>query len=335
MDNIITLSHGSGGKIARKLIENYIKKYFLCPELKSLEDGAIIKVNSKKAVITTDSFVIFPYFFSGGDIGKLSICGTINDLAAMGARPLYLTCGFILEEGLPLSDFEKILKSMSKIAKETGVKIVAGDTKVVPRTKGDGIYINTTGLGEPIDENYKISVLNAKPGNAIIITGNIGEHEIAILKDREGLSFTADIKSDCAPLNKMVEELILNKIKINTMRDPTRGGVAGVLNEIAKSSRVDIEIFEDKLPISRVVRSACSIMGFEPLYLANEGKMIIILDNKDAEKAINILHRNKYGKNARIIGYCKKGSGTVKIKTKSGGIRILLQPEKEQLPRIC
>ncbi len=335
MNDIVTLSHGAGGKVARKFIENYIKKYFLCSELEPLEDGAIIKVNSKRAVITTDSFVIFPYFFSGGDIGKLSVCGTVNDLAAMGAKPLYLTCAFILEEGLTLSDFEKILKSMKKTAIKAGVKIVAGDTKVVPKTKGDGIYINTTGYGELIKENLKISVKNAKPGNAVIITGYIGEHEISILKDREGLSFTANIKSDCAPLNKMIEKLILKNVKINTMRDPTRGGVAGVLNEIALSSNVDIEIYEKQVPISKIVQSACKIMGFEPLYLANEGKMIIILDDKDAKKAINILKQDKYGKNSKIIGYCKKGTGMVTIKTKSGGKRILLQPEKEQLPRIC
>ncbi len=335
MEDIITVAHGSGGKIARKLIENYIKKYFLCPELKTLEDGAIIKINSKKAVLTTDSFVITPYFFSGGDIGKLSICGTVNDLTAMGAEPLYLTCGFILEEGLKIANFIKILKSMKKTAKQAGVKIVAGDTKVVPKSKGDGIYINTTGYGELIDENLKISVLNAKPGNVVIITGNIGDHEIAILKDREGLKFSADIKSDCAPLNNMIKKLIKNKIRINVMRDPTRGGVAGVLNEIAKSSNVDIEIYEEKLPINKVVIAASSMMGFEPLFLANEGKMIIILEDKDAEKALKILRKSNLGKNSAIIGYCKKGNGIVKIKTKTGGMRILLQPEREQLPRIC
>jgi len=334
-NEIITLSHGAGGKIARELINDYIKKFFNCPELNKLEDGAIIKTNSKKAVLTTDSFVIYPIFFSGGDIGKLSICGTVNDLSAMGAKPLYLTCGFILEEGFLLSDFKKILQSMKKTAKEADIKIVAGDTKVVPKSKGDGIYINTTGYGELLDEKICISAYNAKPDDSVIITGNIGDHEIAILKEREGLKFDAKVKSDCAPLNQLVKELITAKIKIKAMRDPTRGGIAGVLNEIAQSSRVDILIDENSLPVNKVVLSACSIMGFEPLYLANEGKMIIILESDDAQRALKVIRKNKYGRNAKIIGKVIKGKGLVKLKTKTGGVRILLQPQGEQLPRIC
>lgn len=334
-DNIITLSHGAGGRLARELINKYIKKHFSCSELDKLEDGALININSKTAVVTTDSFVVSPPFFSGGDIGKLSICGTVNDLVAMGAKPIYLTCGFILEEGLKLSDFEKILKSMSKTAKLAGVKIVAGDTKVVQKNKGDLIFINTTGFGEPIRQGLKISSSSAKPGNIVIITGNIGEHEIAILKDREGLSFEANIKSDCAPLNNMIEKLLTSGVKINTMRDPTRGGLAGILNEIAKDSGVDIVIEEEKLPISKTVRAACSIMGFEPWYLANEGKMVVIIEKKDERKALNALKKSKYGKKSKVIGQVKKGSGKLILKTKIGGEKILLMPEGEQLPRIC
>lgn len=334
-ENIITLSHGAGGRIARDLINKYIKKYFSCEELDKMEDGAVVRFNSKTGVITTDSFVISPPFFSGGDIGKLSICGTINDLSAMGAKPIYLTCAFILEEGFKLTDFEKILKSMSKTAKEAGVKIVAGDTKVVQKNKGDLIFINTTGYGELINPSLKISASNAKPGNKVIITGNIGEHEIAILKDREGLSFEAKIKSDCAPLNHLIEKLIKSGIKINAMRDPTRGGLAGILNEIAISSKVSIVIEENKLPISRPVMAACSIMGFEPWYLANEGKMVIIVEKKHVQKAIEILKKDKYGKNSIIIGEVIKGIGKLILKTKIGGEKILLMPEGEQLPRIC
>ncbi len=224
---------------------------------------------------------------------------------------------------------------MSKTAKMEGVKIVAGDTKVVQKNKGDLIFINTTGFGIPIKPGLKISASNAQPGDVVIVTGNIGEHEIAILKEREGLSFDARIKSDCAPLYKMVEKLILSGIKINSMRDPTRGGVAGVLNEIAKSSKVKIIIDEEKLPITKPVSAACSIMGFEPWFLANEGKMVIILEKRYAREAINIIKSSKYGKNATIIGEIKKGDGKLILKTRAGTERILLIPEGEQLPRIC
>jgi len=334
-NEVITLAHGAGGRLARKLINDYIKKYFKSEKLSKLEDGALININSKSYVITTDSFVISPLFFSGGDIGKLSVCGTVNDLAAMGAKPEYLTCGFILEEGLKFSDFEKILKSMSKTAKEAGVEIVTGDTKVVQKNKGDKIFINTTGVGRIIKPSLKISASNAKPGDVVIISGNIGEHEIAVLKDREGLSFQAKIKSDCAPLNNMIEQLILSGVKIKSMRDPTRGGVASILNEIAETSKISIVIEEEKLPVSKPVLAACSIMGFEPLSLANEGKMVIIVDKKDAEKAIKNLKKHKYGKNSRIIGYVKKGDGNLILKTRTAGERIVLMPEGEQLPRIC
>jgi hydrogenase expression/formation protein HypE len=334
-EDIITLSHGAGGRLSRELINGYVKKYFSCRELDKLEDAAIIKLNSKTGIITTDSFVISPPFFSGGDIGKLSVCGTINDLSAMGAKPLYLTCGFILEEGLKISDFEKILKSMSETAAQSDVKIVTGDTKVVQKNKGDLIFINTTGFGEPLRPELKISASNAKTGDKVIVTGNIGEHEIAVLKDREGLSFEADIKSDCAPLNGMIKKLLDADVNMHAMRDPTRGGLAGVLNEIAADSKVNILIEEEKLPVSKTVKAACAIMGFEPWYLANEGKMVIILEEKDAIKAIRILQKHKYGKNSKIIGEVKKGNGRLILKTRIGGEKILLMPEGEQLPRIC
>ncbi|MBP7792407.1 MAG: hydrogenase expression/formation protein HypE [Candidatus Goldbacteria bacterium] len=334
-EDIITLSHGAGGRLSRELINKYVKKYFSCTELDKLEDAARIKINSGTGVITTDSFVISPPFFSGGDIGKLSVCGTINDLSAMGAKPLYLTCGFILEEGLKISDFEKILKSMSKTAEQAGVKIVTGDTKVVQKNKGDLIFINTTGFGVPVRHGLKISASNAKPGDKVIITGNIGEHEIAVLKDREGLSFEADIKSDCAPLNGMIKKLLDADVTVHAMRDPTRGGLAGVLNEIASDSKVNILIEEEKLPVSKTVKAACSIMGFEPWYLANEGKMVIITEERDVIKALKILKNDKYGRKSEMIGEVKKGNGRLILKTRIGGKKVLLMPEGEQLPRIC
>ncbi len=335
--DIITLTHGSGGKAALRLINDYIKKYFSNEVLNRMEDAALLKINNKAICITTDSFVISPLFFSGGDIGRLSISGTVNDLSAMGTKPLYITIGLIIEEGFSIADFEKIIISMKKTAVESGVKIIAGDTKVVEHGKADKIFINTTGVGELIDSKSKISVSNAMPGDAVIISGSIGDHEIAILKEREGLDFKSKIKSDCAPLNKIIEKLIINKIKINTMRDPTRGGLATVLNEVATYSGTDISIEESKVPIKKAVKAACDILGFDPFYLANEGKMVIICSKNHTKRALKLLKSTIYGKNAALIGYIgnKKQKPRVTLKTRIGGERILFMTEGEQLPRIC
>lgn len=301
-----------------------------------MEDGAVLPQVKGKIVMTTDSFVVSPIFFSGGDIGKLSICGTVNDLTAMAARPLYITTGFIIEEGFGIDKLENILKSMKQTADEAGVSIIAGDTKVVERGKADGIYINTTGIGV-ISVKTAVSVSKAGPGDAVIVTGALGEHEAAILKERQGLSFKAAIKSDCAPLYSMIATLISAGIKLKVMRDPTRGGLAAVLNEIAESSKVNIRINEEAIPENKTVRAACSLFGFEPVYMANEGKMAIICAKKDAAKAIMLLKKSKYGKKAAVIGSvtAKSKKPTVIMATTSGGERILLMPEGEQLPRIC
>jgi len=338
MENeIITLAHGSGGNASLKLINNYIKKYFSNKVLNKMEDAAVLDLKAKKIAMTTDSFVISPIFFAGGDIGRLSICGTVNDLAAMGARPIYITVGLILEEGLLLKDLEKIIISMKKTADEAGVIIVAGDTKVVNRGKADKIFINTTGIGKIISNKNEISSSNAKSGDSLIITGSIGDHEVAILKEREGLELKVKICSDTAPLNKIIEKLLKNKVWIDAMRDPTRGGLATIMNEIALSSGVDIEIDESKVPIKATVVSVCDILGFDPFYLANEGKMLIICHKSHEKKALKLLRSTKYGRNAQIIGRVteKSSKPQVVLKTRIGGERILFITEGEQLPRIC
>jgi len=335
-NEIITLAHGAGGRAAQRLIDDYIKKYFSNEILDKLEDGSVLELNSKKIVMTTDSFVVNPVFFAGGDIGKLSICGTVNDLAAMGARPMYITAGLIIEEGLEISDFERILSSMKKTAEESGVKIIAGDTKVVEKGKADRIYINTAGIGEIINTALNISASSAKEGDFVIISGTTGDHETAILKEREGIGFEADIKSDCAPLNNMIEKVINTGAQISVMRDPTRGGLATVLNEIAAASGVEIKISEELIPVNEIVKSACSILGFEPVYMANEGKMVIITAPGDEKKVLEALRKTEYGKEAAVIG---KVTGNKKpaviIETISGGERILMISEGENLPRIC
>jgi hydrogenase expression/formation protein HypE len=335
--DVITMAHGSGGRAQQKFINEVIKKYFSNPVLDKMEDGAVLPPVKGRIVMTTDSFVVSPVFFPGGDIGRLSICGTVNDLTAMGARPLYLTAGFILEEGLSITDLEKILASMQKAAKEAGVIIAGGDTKVVEKGKADRIFINTSGIGEMVRSGINISASNAVPGDAVVISGTLGDHEISIVKGREGLEFGAVISSDCAPLNRMLEPVIKAGVRINAMRDPTRGGLAAVLNEIAAASGIEISIDEDKIPVKKAVKSICSVLGFDPLYLANEGKMALLCAGKDSMRAVSILKKNKYGRDAAIIGNVsgKDRKGKVLLKTSAGGGRIVFMPEGEQLPRIC
>lgn len=333
---VITLSHGSGGGAQQKLMNGVIRKYFSNSVLDKMEDGAVLPAVKGRIVMTTDSFVVSPLFFPGGDIGRLSICGTVNDLAAMGARPMYLTAGFILEEGLNLRVLKKILASMQRAAREAGVIIAGGDTKVVEKGKADGIFINTSGIGE-LTAGPDISAANAAPGDAVIISGTLGDHEISILREREGLKFDALVSSDCAPLNHMLEPAIKQGLRIHAMRDPTRGGLAAVLNEIAAASGVEITINEGSIPVKKGVRSICSVLGFDPLYLANEGKMTVICAKKDAGRMADTLRKNKYGRDAEIIGSItgRDGKGKVLLRTTVGGSRIVFMPEGEQLPRIC
>ncbi|HLV09567.1 MAG TPA: hydrogenase expression/formation protein HypE, partial [Halanaerobiales bacterium] len=295
----------------------------------------IIPEISGKAVVSTDSFVVNPLFFPGGDIGKLSVCGTINDLAMSGARPLYLTAGFILEEGFKLRDLEEIIKSMATEAQEAKVEIVAGDTKIVEKGKGDRIYINTTGIG--VIDNLKTAVTrNIQKGDKIIINGNIGEHGLTILKERQGLDFNLALKSDCCALYDLIRNILNNNNGIKFLRDPTRGGIAAVLNEIALRFNLGIEISEEKIPLRQEVKGLCRILGLDPLYLANEGKVILIADGTESERIVETMRRHQYGKQARIIGTITGNEeAQVYMKTRIGGKRVIKWVTGEILPRLC
>ncbi len=329
----ILLAHGSGGIQMRKLIEGLVGKYLSNPILDKMNDFAQVD-GGNKIIVSTDSFVITPYKFPGGDIGKLAVCGTVNDVACSGAEVAYITLAFIIEEGLAISELEDICKSIKQAAQEAGVLIIAGDTKVVEHGAADGIYINTTGIGISSND-IQIGGEFVQPGDKIIINGNIGDHAAAILSCREGLSFTTPTVSDCAPLNIMVKQLLDVCSGVRCMRDPTRGGVATVLNEIARQSSVGIEIFEQALPIDQTVVGTCELFGMDPLYMANEGKLLIFVASPEADKALAVLRKNVYGKNAAIIGEVKAGESGVILKTAIGSSRILDELTGEILPRIC
>ena len=329
----ILISHGSGGRQMRKLIEGLTRKYFANPILQKMNDFAQI-TGDEIMTVSTDSFVVKPYKFSGGDIGKLAVCGTVNDVACSGADVLYITLAFIIEEGFSVEALEDICRSIKEASEEAGVMIITGDTKVVERGAADGIFINTTGIGiKKIDIDIGGEFVRA--GDKILINGNIGDHATAILSNREGLSFTTPTISDCAPLNKMVKELLAECKEVRCLRDPTRGGVATALNEIARQSNVGIRINEESLPVDQSVIGACELFGMDPLYMANEGKMLIFVSGKEAEKALDIIKRNKYGRNASIIGETFDGKAGVIMKTIIGSHRIIDELTGEMLPRIC
>jgi len=317
----------------RKLIEGLIGKYFSNPILDKMNDFAEIE-GGKITIVSTDSFVIKPYKFPGGDIGKLAVCGSVNDVACSGAKVLYITLAFIIEEGFSLDELENICKSIKKASEEAGVLIICGDTKVVENGAADGIYINTTGIGIK-DTDAKIGGECVKPGDKVIVSGNIGDHAAAILSLREGLSFTTPTISDCAPLNVMIKELLEKCSKVSCLRDPTRGGVATVLNEIARQSSVGIRIYEEQLPIDQSVVGVCELFGMDPLYMANEGKLLVFVAAQEADKAVEILRENKYGKNAAIIGEVIEDRSDVVMKTLIGSSRIIDELTGEILPRIC
>jgi len=334
-DSIITLDHGSGGKLSNQLIHSIFLKYFGNPILNKMHDGAILPKTNKRIAFSTDSFTVSPIFFPGGNIGDLAIHGTVNDLAMCGAKPKYLSVSFILEEGIQIDSLEKIVCSMAKALKGIGINIVTGDTKVVKHGEVDGIFINTTGLGY-IEDGVSIDAEQAKEGDLILINGPIGNHGISILASRENLDLDKEIYSDTAPLSDMVEQILKISKGIHVLRDPTRGGLATALNEIAQSSNVGVEIDEYKLPIDNNVKDTCEILGYDPLYLANEGKLIAFVSPEDAEKVLDKMKNCKYGKQSVIIGkVVSTGKGTVYINTSIGGKRIVGMLSGQQLPRIC
>lgn len=324
----INLSHGSGGKASSELMQSIFGKHFSNPILDKMEDAAVLDIQGKIA-FSTDSFVVTPVFFKGGDIGKLAVCGTVNDLLMMGAQPLYMTAAFILEEGLDIDDLERIVISMKNAAKEAGIQIVAGDTKVI-EGKG-GLFINTSGIGL-IPENRNVSSANCKPSDVLILSGNLGDHHASILSHR--MQIENGIESDCAPLNTIINVLFDGGVQVKTMRDVTRGGLGTILNELAEMSGCGIEIIEKDLPVKASVRGFCEILGLDPLYMGNEGKMIAIVSEKDADLALALIRETEYGRDAAIIGRAVSGHGVTLI-TPLGGKRTVDVLYGEGLPRIC
>lgn len=333
--NLITLSHGSGGEMTNKLVHDLFYRYFENDYLKQQNDATLFHAETANLAISTDSFVITPPVFPGGDIGKLAVCGTINDVAMSGAEPICLTAAFILEEGLEIELLEQVVKSMAETAKAANVPIICGDTKVVPRGKADKIFINTTGIGK-ITRPVTPSGNGAKPGDAVLISGTIGDHGAAIMSCREGLEFDSEMQSDCACLHTMIANVLDEGINVRVLRDPTRGGLAATLNEIAEQSNCGIELEEEAIPTRENVKNFCEILGLDPLSVANEGKVLIFVPEEEAEKTVNILKKHTEGEEATIIGKVvdnKKAS--VSIRGILGSTRPLRPPVGELLPRIC
>ncbi len=338
-DTTIVMGHGSGGLLTANLIKNVFQSHFTSAILREGNDFALTKLpdslSKGKLSISTDGHIISPIFFPGGDIGKLAVCGTVNDVSMSGAIPLYLTASFILEEGLLISELEKIVVSMQSTAEEADVQIIAGDTKVVEKGKGDGVFISTTGVGWT-PENLQISGDMAKEGDAIIISGTVGDHGISVLSARGDLGFETSLVSDVAPLNHLIQSLITQIPEIHVLRDPTRGGLATTLNEIARQSNIGMDIFEDLIPINPTVLHACEMLGFDPLYVANEGKVIIILPSNFKDHALEVLRKNQYGINSAFIGnVVSQHPKHVVLKTGFGTTRMLEMMAGEMLPRIC
>jgi hydrogenase expression/formation protein HypE len=335
----IVLGHGSGGKLTADLIEKIFLPAFRNPTLDRLDDQAVVTIGGARLAFTTDSFVVTPIFFPGGDIGRLAIHGTVNDLAMSGARPLYLSAAFILEEGLPVDDLRRVVESMRAAAAEAGIELVTGDTKVVNRGKGDQIFITTTGIGV-IEHDISISAERARPGDKIILSGYIGDHGMTIMSQREGLEFESSIESDCAPLNSLVAAMLLTPSSANdfihTLRDPTRGGVATTLNEIAKHANVGMILEERAIPVRESVKGACEVLGLDPLYVANEGKLLAMVVPGMADAVLEQMRRHPLGQDAAIIGEVVDAHrNMVLMKTEIGGTRVLDVMFGEQLPRIC
>ncbi|MGA9048514.1 MAG: hydrogenase expression/formation protein HypE [Dehalococcoidia bacterium] len=334
MSERILLAHGSGSKLSHDLIEKILAPPINNAILSRMDDSAVFELSGKLA-FTTDSYVVNPIFFPGGDIGRLAVCGTVNDLSMSGAKPLYISLALIIEEGLEIDELRRIIESVRQTAEEAGVQIVTGDTKVVNRGKADRLFINTAGIGL-IGKGLDISGSNAREGDKILLSGGIGEHGMAVMSQREGLQFRLPVVSDCAPLNKLVEGMLSVSRNIHSLRDPTRGGLASTLNEFARQSGVGIAIEENRIPIHDGVRGACELLGLDPLYIANEGKLVAAVAPGDAGKVLSAMHKNKYASQAAIIGEVTgERKGRVVLKTKIGPSRILDMPTGEILPRIC
>jgi hydrogenase expression/formation protein HypE len=332
---IITMAHGSGGVLSHDLIEKMFRYAFENDFLDAGHDGAVFEVHNGKMAYTTDSYVVNPIFFPGGNIGDLAVNGTINDLVCCGARPLYLSAGFILEEGLPMEYLWKIVLSMKEAADRGGVKIITGDTKVVDRGKGDQIFINTSGVGI-VPEDINISPMNCRPGDAIILSGRIGDHGVAIMSARSGLEFETRITSDTIALNGLADIIFNATQKVHVLRDPTRGGLATTLNELTRSANVGMLIDEGKIPVSEEVKGACEILGLDPLYIANEGKLVIILPEEETGRVVSAMKHHQAGTEASIIGQVtSEHPGLVRMTTSIGSSRIIDMLTGDQLPRIC
>lgn len=330
----ILLAHGSGGKLTQELIRAIFAGELGNPILNRMDDSAVIELRGRLA-FTVDSHVVSPLFFPGGDIGRLALTGTVNDLAMAGAVPLYISAGFIIEEGFPVADLERITASMREAAAEASVQVVAGDTKVVERGAADGLFITTSGIGE-VPAGMTISASKARPGDAILISGTMGDHGVAIASRRNGMEFDTGVLSDCAPLGGLVKEMLAASRRVRVLRDPTRGGLAATLNEIAAASGVAIEIDEEKIPVRTGVRAACEMLGLDPLGLANEGKLVAMMPEDDARKVLTAMRKHPLGADAAVIGRVdSSGKPRVYVRTVLGSRRILTMPTGEQLPRIC
>ncbi len=334
-EDLIRLGHGSGGKMTYDLIHNVIGKHLSNEILDDYLDSSILNIKKERIVFTTDSYIIKPVFFPGGNIGKLAVTGTINDLAVVGAIPLYLSLGLIIEEGFTIKELEKIIISIKETAKEAGVRVVTGDTKVVDKGKGDGIFINTSGIGIMID-GFSFDIEGIRPGDKILVNGSIGDHGAAVICSRKIIEFDSEIESDCAAIHNLVKRLIDEGIRIKFMRDPTRGGLATTLIELAERIPYSILIEEKNILVKDAVRSVCEFIGFDPLYLANEGKVVIVIEGADEEKALEIMRSDKNGKESYVIGeIIEAKKAKVLIKTIIGATRIIEMMVEDQLPRIC
>lgn len=335
MESVVRLAHGAGGRMMAELIRDLFVPPLDNSYLRQMADAALLDLGDARLAISTDSFVVRPLFFPGGDIGSLAVYGTVNDLAMVGARPLWLTAGFILEEGLELEVLARVVRSMAGAARTAGVLVVAGDTKVVERGHGDGLYINTTGVGV-VPAGVEIGPERGRPGDAVLLSGTIGDHGIAVLSQREGLGFETALRSDSAPLHGLVETLLRAAPHTHTLRDPTRGGLAAVLNELAAASGVGIEVDEAAIPVRPAVRAACEMLGFDPLDVANEGKLVAFVPEEEAEPALEALRSHPLGGDAARIGFLTdEHPGLVLARTPIGGRRVVDMPPGELLPRIC